>query len=103
MSDRREVTMEAVKALMALEDPRLLEFVNPLLGDRDSTDRVRQVIAFLAEITLQIGGEQFVEAMTKDATEGMGWILHSCDRALATLEDIGNAERKKELREVSSN
>ncbi len=102
MTSQREATMEAVAALTALEDPCALGRVNPLLEDDISTNRVRQVIAFLAEVTLQIGGDKFQNVVSDDATEGLGWILRSCDQALAILEDIRYAERQK-LREVSSN
>ena len=80
---------KAVKAVLEhCEDSRGLGAWNHLLEDELSTNRVRQVIAFLAEITLEIGGRRFSDAMTNDALEGLGWILRWCHEALGTLEDI---------------
>ena len=103
MNSPREATKEAVAALMALDDHRSLGLVNHLLEDAISTNRVRQVLAFLSEITLQMGSHRFHEAMngTDDAVEGLGWILRSCHEALEILQDINATERQRIRKGVS--
>lgn len=75
-------------ALECLCQTRYTGAVNHLLEDPPSTNRVRQILCFLSEVTLQAPEESFSEAMTHDATEGLGWILRSCHEALGLIEGI---------------
>ncbi len=97
MSDYETIREKALKAVLEQDDyGRGLGALNHLLEDQLSTNRVRQVIAFLSDVTLQVNGRGFRDAMTEDAVEGLGWILRSCHEALAILEDIRNATRREQ-------
>ncbi len=69
----------AIEALLDADVP--LEAINPMLADDSSLNQTRQILLYIAEMHLQIGGEQCGEAANRtnsDWTEGLGWILQAC-------------------------
>lgn len=88
----------AVETIQNLPDARVMAYLNHLLEDVGSTSRVQHVLAFLQEIALQIDVEDFENAMTSDALQGLGWILRSCNEALQIHDDLVSAERRQEIK-----
>ena len=75
--------------------------VNHLLGDPRSTNRVRQILCYLSETTLQTNGERLRQAMGDDEIAGLGWILQSCSEALGLIEELERQERAANAANVS--
>ncbi len=71
-----------IRAIEALRDAEVpLEVMNPMLADDASLNQTRQILLYVAEMHLQIGGEQCGEAANRtnsDWTEGLGWLLKAC-------------------------
>lgn len=91
----KELKELAIEAIENLSDGREMHWINHLLEDSISTSRVQHILAFLSEVSLQNDHEDFCNAMTRDAMQGLGWILQSCHQALALQEELMGRERQK--------
>src|SRR5512139_3622589 len=91
--DKRRQRVMAAIAKTVDEDYQMdfaFASINPLLeGGYDCVNRIRQILAFLAEIHLQCPAERYRAATDSDSLQGLGWILNMCQHTLAINEEIG--------------
>ena len=95
MTSRSELRAMALDMLAELGDgDRALASLSHLL-DKNGGDEVRQILALMSEITLQITPERFqATMMIPDAIEGIGQILRSCQETLEIIEENREADQR---------